>query len=684
MNLLIAEKPSVATGAYRELLEKMEGEKFTSGTNCLVGKNWTISWCVGHLVELAMPEDYGIQSWGIEVLPIVPGTWQYSVKDQTRNQFDTLVELMGKADKIVNGTDAGREGELIFRLVHKVGGFSQKPHYRLWVNSFVLEDMQKAWKQLREASDPKFRNLALAAMARQQADWLIGINASRGYIAATGERNLSVGRVQTPTLSLIVKRDKEVEGFQESFFYQLQALFKGVKLTYVDGEGEKDFETKEALAKLLSDVLGKEGLAEKVDKKRKSELPPFPFDLAGLQQKANEKLGFSAARTLELAQLLYEKKYITYPRTDSDYLPETMQQEAEQLLLLHASAEEKKVLRPSGDSFKFFNSAKVSDHYAIIPTSKLPEGLNSEEQGLFQLIRSRFVMAFGKPYVYDHTALGVRVEGHLFLGSFKAVVDLGFKALHKEENEGEEEQELKGLEIQQGEKSPIEGAEIVEKKRAKPKYYTDSTLLKAMLTCGRSVEDKELYDAMKEKGIGTPATRAAIIETLKSRNYIEYKGKSIVSTLKGRSLISLVDDRLANPTMTGEWEHKLQMIEKGGFDYLVFMKEIESFVRELVPLFSQPMQLQGAEASGDEIACPKCKKAMALFTAGAFCNSCEIKIFRKVAQKELTDKMLKDLLEKKKTGLIKGFKGKSGKAFDAKLILNEDYTVTFEFQPKKR
>lgn len=689
MKLLIAEKPSVAK-SYKQLLEKTENEKFTQKDGYLEGKEYCISWCVGHLVGLSLPAAYG-WGWKMENLPMIPDKWKYEILTPTQKQFGILSQLIKKADEVINGTDAGREGELIYRLVMMMSGANDKPQKRLWLNSYVLKDMQKSWKELKPAS--AYQNLFFSSVVRQKADWLVGMNLSTGYALSTKIKNLSVGRVQTPTLALVVERDREVENWKDKFYYQLACKWNDIEFLY-QKDGETKFDKSEDLEKIKEECEGKEGTIVNVEKKDKTAFPPRPFDLASLQKEANVRYRIKAADTLKIAQSLYEKKLVTYPRTDSSYLPENLKDEAYATMEKLITEEQKTHIRPKQEKFIFFNSAKVTDHYAIIPTGEMGgvEALNPNEKKVYNLIKLRFITSFGKPKKWEEINLLMDCSSHSFKSRVNKTVDPGFTAIMsdvKKDDEKEEEKENRvdaAFNVKEGDKNPCREFEVQKKEVTKPKHYTEATLISAMETAGKKVENEDLREAMKERGLGTPATKAQIIEVLKTREYIFEQDKFLISSSKGRQLIDLIDSRVKSPEMTGEWEYKLGLIEKGQYQWKDFMCEIENYVRQMKDVYAG-IKNSGVDYSiysGGGPVCPKCKTgSIKKLPMGWFCSEkkekCGFVLWTTVSGKKLTDKMLEQLLSKGETGVLKGFKSKAGKSFSAKLKLDQDYKMTFEF-----
>lgn len=684
MNVLIAEKPSVAVGSYQPLLEKVENEKFTKKDGYLQGNNWIITWCVGHLVTLSMPEDYncGWEVWSKDNLPMIPDNFKFKVIDSVKKQFFIVQKLVKEASLVVNGADAGREGELIVRLVLLKAQATNVHQKRLWLNSFVMEDMEKGWKQLKNGAD--YDNLYHSALARLVGDWLVGLNLTRAYSLNTGAKNLSVGRVQTPTLNLIVQRDLEVENWKNKYYQVIEAFWNGVQVNLFRDDDYK-FSDTEDLSRFLNSLQNVKGKLIELETKTSNQNPPRPFDLNELQKAANNILSFKASDTLALTQSLYEKKLVTYPRTDSSYLPESMLDDAYLILNKITEAEQKIFLKDNSNPPKFFNSSKVTDHYAIIPTGIDVNSVNlsDKEKKIYELIKNRFVTAFGKEFIYDTIYLAIKASDNLFKGSYRVVKEKGFTALKTGLNEENEATVLERV-FNIGDEAVLEDLQIKKKEVTKPKYFTEATLLSAMDTAGKLIDDEELKEAMKERGLGTPATKASIIEILKKRAYISEKGKQLISTTKGRELIKLVDEKIKSPEMTGEWEFKLNQIHSGKYSASVFRKEIESFVRNLITEINSSNRSNefAAKIEAELLNCPKCKTGKVIRNnAGAFCNqeSCDLKIFKKVSGRTLTDNHINDLINKGSTGVIKGFKSKTGKKFDTALKF-ENWEVVFDFK----
>ncbi|MBQ3722003.1 MAG: topoisomerase C-terminal repeat-containing protein [Fibrobacter sp.] len=757
MILLVAEKPSVANQHYRPMLERIEGEKFTQGDGCLIGKNHCITWCVGHLITLAPLDAYpGYEGgWRLSNLPLLPEKFRLMEIESTRKQLAVVRQMMEQADVLVNGADAGREGNLIFDLVLDfTPAFKQKTIKRLWVNSYVAKDLDKAWKNLEDATQRV--NLSYAARLRQRADWMVGLNATRAYTLTAGRgKMISVGRVQTPTLNLVVERDTIVEQFKELYYYSVVGTWKGYQAQYVKQETKEDGRSPTMLRQRSAQAPGmtndglkvavfeKEAEANavverckppapatiaKIDTQQKKQFPQKPFDLTELQKEGNKRFKFSAQQVLDCAQNLYEKKLLTYPRTDSQYLPDTMKQEAYALAQRLASPEQKGVMRSESENFVFINSSKVTDHFAIIPTGETPNGLPEMEQKIYDLAKERFVQAWLKPYVWSEMDVILSEASaeskdpdpksknpDLFRLKLKRNEDLGFRALVKEEkkkgkkkkedprsepgmtnagdNSGEggasnDSDEITNLveafpEWNVGDTSPFDSVELQKKKKSKPKYYTEATLLAAMKTAGKQIENEELAEAMKDRGLGTPATQAGIIETLKKRGFIEAQKNYLVSTARGREVIALMDEKVKSPEMTGEWEYKLSQVEKGTLSPVEFRDGIVEYVKQLFADLHARYACQfEREAATEKLNCPKCGGALDVAPWGYVCPNaeCGFRFGHTVAGKMLAHSEVKALLAGETVGPLSGFKSKKGSEFSAKLTLDKDFNINFAFE----
>ncbi len=709
MILLVAEKPSVANQHYRPMLERLEGEKFTQGDGCLIGKNHCITWCVGHLITLAPLDAYpGFEGgWRLSNLPLLPEKFKLMEIESTKKQLNVVRQMMEQADVLVNGADAGREGNLIFDLVlDYTPSFKQKTIKRLWVNSYVAKDLDKAWKNLEDATQRV--NLSYAARLRQRADWMVGLNATRAYTLTAGRgKMISVGRVQTPTLNLIVERDTIVEQFKELYYYSVVGTWKGFQAQLLKDDKVAVFEKEtEANAVVARCNPPTEAAIAKIDTQQKKQFPQKPFDLTELQKEGNKRFKYSAQQVLDCAQNLYEKKLLTYPRTDSQYLPDTMKQEAYALAQKLANPEQQKIFRTFDENFVFINSSKVTDHFAIIPTGEAPNDLPEMEQKIYDLAKERFVQAWLKPYVWDEMEIALNTEKDLFRLKLKRNEDLGFRALVKEEKKkgkkkdessGEKSGESEGKgdndeitnlvetfpEWAVGEHAPFDSVELQKKKKSKPKYYTEATLLAAMKTAGKQIENEELAEAMKDRGLGTPATQAGIIETLKKRGFIEAQKNYLVSTTRGREVIALMDEKVKSPEMTGEWEYKLSQVEKGVLAPAEFRDGIVEYVKQLFADLHARYGCQfERETVTESIPCPKCGSALDVAPWGYVCPKpeCGFRFGHTVAGKMLAHAEIKKLLAGETVGPVSGFKSKKGTEFSAKLSVDKDFNIQFEFE----
>ncbi len=724
MILLVAEKPSVANQHYRPMLERLEGEKFTQGDGCLIGKNHCITWCVGHLITLAPLDAYpGFEGgWRLSNLPLLPEKFRLMEIESTKKQLNVVRQMMEQADVLVNGADAGREGNLIFDLIlDYTPTFKQKTIKRLWVNSYVAKDLDKAWKNLEDATQRV--NLSYAARLRQRADWMVGLNATRAYTLTAGRgKMISVGRVQTPTLNLVVERDTIVEQFKELYYYSVVGTWKGFQAQYLAEDKVAVFEKEAGANAVVTRCSPPVDIAiAKIDTQQKKQFPQKPFDLTELQKEGNKRFKYSAQQVLDCAQNLYEKKLLTYPRTDSQYLPDNMKQEAYALAQRLATPEQKGVMRSAEENFVFINSSKVTDHYAIIPTGEVPNGLPEMEQKIYDLAKERFVQAWLKPYIWNEMEVILNAQASSSTGTptldifrlkLKQNEDLGFRALVKEEAKGKKKKkgdsgseagmtdggataegkgdsdEITNLvesfpEWNVGDHAPFDSIELQKKKKSKPKYYTEATLLAAMKTAGKQIENEELAEAMKDRGLGTPATQAGIIETLKKRGFIEAQKNYLVSTARGREVIELMDEKVKSPEMTGEWEYQLSQVEKGKLSPVEFRDGIVEYVKQLFADLHARYGCQfERETVTDAINCPKCGQPMEIAPWGYTCKNeaCAFKIGHTVAGRMLSHHEMKELLTNKAVGPLVGFKSKKGTEFAAKLTVDKDFNIQFEFE----
>ena len=677
MNLVIAEKPSVA-----QSIAKVIGAT-TKHDGYLEGSGYLVSWCVGHLVELAEPEEYDgkYEKWRKEDLPIIPGKdgmdWRYQVSMATKKQFNILKELMKREDVdcTTNACDAGREGELIFRLVYdKVG--CKKPIKRLWISSMEDEAITDGFAHLKDGAD--YEKLYEAALCRERADWIVGINATRLFSTLYGQ-TLNVGRVMTPTLALAVEREAAIHSFKPESFYTVILNCNGVKLSS-DRIGDK--EKAEALADECN-LIG-EVLIIDASKKEKLEKAPALFDLTNLQREANRRLGYTAQQTLDYTQSLYEKKLVSYPRTDSRFLTEDMEASLPGLI-----AKVEKIAKCEATAEKNFkaviNGKKVSDHHAIIPTASVDkanlEELPSGEREVLKLIAIRLLEAVSAPCRYMETVIDADCNGHQFKAKGKQVIDEGWKAIapsKKSDKDEDNDQEI-SVGINAGEKLKINSKECKEGKTSAPKSFTEDTLLSAMEKAGA----KDTPEDAERKGLGTPATRAGIIEKLVRVGFIERKGekktKYLIPTHKGESLITVVPESLQSPSMTSDWEQKLYLIERDQYGSKQFMDEINEFICELVENYEI---VEGAEVlmhpAYEPIGrCPCCQSDVTEKSKGFFCSNKDCKFalwkdnrFFDSLSKKITKQIAEQLLSKGNVKLKKCRSIKTGKTYDATVTMS--------------
>ena len=683
---IIAEKPSVARDIARIVGANSKQNGYMEGCGYLV------TWTVGHLIALAMPEAYGFTAYKAEDLPIRPNPFQLIVRQVRKDkeyisdpavlkQLKVIRSCFDKADRIVVATDAGREGELIFRYIYQYLG-CRKPFDRLWISSLTDKVVREGLSNLKPGSH--YDNLYYSAKARSEADWLMGINASRALsIARKG--GYSLGRVQTPTLAMICRRYIENRDFSSALYWKLSVLMEkeGLSLKAV---GCNDYEN-EALAQTALAALRSQSQlkVESVARKVGHTSPPLLYDLTALQKEANRRHGFSADKTLAIAQSLYEKKITTYPRTGSRYISEDVFEEVPALLHKIAMSLSNPLNRHSVDN------AKITDHHAIIPTGETPSGMSADETTIYQMVVNRFIEAFSPDSEEERMLVRFTDGNSTFAWKACRQISLGWKAVQKgkeaeaEKKEGGEEQVLSSLpNLIEGENLPVLDAEITEDKTKPKPLYTEATLLSAMENAGKEVEDAESKKAMAECGIGTPATRANIIETLILRDYIRRDKKAIIPTEKGLAVYEIVKDkRIANAEMTGSWELTLAAIEAGQMPPEKFAQGINSYVGTIC---EELLSLAPKQKSYSTYRCPKCSnESVGIYAKVAKCRheDCDFHIFREVCGTLLTEDYIQDLLTIGRTPILKGLTSKAGKKFNARLVLNEDYTTSFEFESRK-
>lgn len=696
MKVCIAEKPSVA----KEIAEILGAKQRKDGY--YEGNGYQVTWSFGHLCELKEPHEYdsAYREWNLNMLPILPQKFGIKVKNDkgVEKQFNTISTLFENASEVINCGDAGQEGELIQRWIFSKAN-CKKPLKRLWISSLTEEAIREGFTKLKDGKD--YENLYFAGYSRAAADWLLGMNATRLFTVkyGNGKQVLSIGRVQTPTLAMIVNRQLEINAFKSAVFYELKTKYRDVifnaQLDRFQGDEKQKGES------LLESIKEVPFEITSVEIKKGKESSPRLFDLTSLQVECNKRFGYSADDTLKIIQNLYEKKLVTYPRVDTTYLPNDMYPKIPGILnnMVNYQALVKPLLGSEiRKSTKVFDDKKVTDHHAIIPTDVKAQGLMGNEALVYDAIAKRFLAAFYPDCeVSNTTVLGkvkpARSEGGEveFKATGKQILVDGWRAVYGKESVGEEEEEKTQIlpEFVQGESGKHE-VFLSEGKTSPPKAFTEATLLRAMETAGKQVEDEELRDLMKDNGIGRPSTRAAIIETLFRRNYIKRERKNLVPTITGMELIRVINNEiLKSAEMTGKWEFKLRQIEKGEYQAEAFLTEMKQMVSDLVVQVRSESAQRITIAShavvvgkDDKIECPKCKtgnmlKGKAAFGCSNYKNGCDMKVPFELMGKKLTEAQIKSLLEKKKTSVIKGFTSGSGKK-DGILKLTATFNIEFE------
>src|SRR5438067_3286549 len=730
-SLIITEKPSVAS----DIAKALGG--FKKSKDYYDNEGYVISWAVGHLFQLAVPASMKEQDkWDMKKLPIMPVEFELEPADKMSGRANVLRKLIRdkNGSEIINACDAGREGELIFRYIIQYAG-TKKPIKRVWLQSMTPEAIREGFSRLR--SDAEMQPLASAARSRNEADWLVGINATRAFtLRLSGGRGSSVtslGRVQTPTLAIIVERENKIREFKPRDLHEIIGIFRAaageyagrwfdeafqkdedeikrakrllarLQLNLPDAEQRLDsergslweehraaprlwhYEIAEAIQRKCS---GKQGVVKLEEKKPSTQVAPQLYDLTALQREANNRLGFSAKRTLQIAQALYEKhKVITYPRTDSRALPEDYLPTVRSTLNKVDNPFARRVVennwvRPNK---RIFNDAKVGDHFAIIPTGTAPRSLDDHERALFDMVSKRFVAVFFPPAQYENTTRITRVEGEPFKTEGKILVAPGWLEVYGREAASEKPEENLPP-VTQGESVQTQRIEIKIEQTRPPVRYNEGTVLSAMEAAGKLVEDEELRDAMKEKGLGTPATRAAIIETLISAHYLVRHGKELQPTPKAIQTISLLKNavpELTSPELTGEWEFRLREIEHRKLTRDAFMRDIRHLTKEIVGKarhFHPDEHMPESEPFGE---CPKCGSSIIERFKSFTCTNeeCDFTIWKTIAGRLLSRDEFETLVREKQVGQLGGFRSRKGKRFHALLKLSDEFKAEFDFGP---
>ncbi len=709
--LVLAEKPSVARDIARILGAGRKGEGF------LEGQGYRVTWALGHLVHFAEPDEYGPAwsgRWSLAQLPMIPERWQLRTDKRTAGQLRIVQGLLNAPDTeaVICATDAGREGENIFRLIYEFTR-CHKPFQRLWVSSLTDEAIRAGFAHLMPGA--AFDPLAQAARARAQADWLVGMNLTRAY--TVHNRVLcTIGRVQTPTLAMIVARDQAIAGFVKAFFYELVVtLAEGFSARY-NRYGETRLDNRAEAERLQRELAPHlTGWVKRVEQKVRHNRPPPLYDLTNLQRDANRRFGLTAAQVLEQAQALYEThKLISYPRTESRHISEDMLPQLPGILtgLEHPLAAEAIDRLEAGHQLgkAYVDSTKLTDHHAILPTGKRPQAhLSEAARRVFDLVAARFVAIFLPDEQVEETRVLLDIGGADFVARGSRVLDRGWKRVEPLRRVTEVDDNEGGVlpPLTSGQKVHVTGLEVVEKETQPPRPYDDATLLAAMKSAGREIEDDALARAMKESGLGTPATRAEIIEKLIRSGYVDRQRKQLRATAKGLALIGLVAEPLRSPELTANWEQRLKDVEQGQGRAEDFYRDIVTWVRDLIPVVAQGAALtpeQAAAASGgqprgkrgglghanparatDLGLCPLCMKGEVVETPKAFgcsryAEGCALTLWKTLAGRRLDKDLIRQLLAEGRTDQVEGFVAKTGRLFAARLRLNQDGKVAFDFE----
>ena len=693
MKVIIAEKPSVA----RDIAAIVGADNRKDGY--LEGNGYCVTWAFGHLIGLAMPQDYGITGFQAENLPILPAEFkllprqvkdgkEYKPDPGTMKQLKVIKELFNKCERIVVATDAGREGELIFRYIYNYLECS-RPFDRLWISSLTDQAIRKGLENLRPGKE--YDNLYRSAKARSQADWVVGINASQALSISAGHGVWSLGRVQTPTLAMICSRYLENKDFKPQTYFQVK-LHTAKDATQFAAISTERYNTKQEADDILNRVRSAESVnVISVEKKEANQEPPLLYDLTTLQKEANSRHSFSADKTLSVAQSLYEAKLISYPRTGSRYISDDVFAEIPALIgQLSGYApfgNYAKIMSGASLNRRSVNDKKVTDHHALIITENMPKDISADQRIIYDMIAARLLEAFSGKCTKENTSVSLDASGIAFSVKGSIILIPGWRAVLNAPDEEKGEDDAPALpSLSDGDVLPINGTDLLEKQTKPRPLHTESSLLSSMETCGKDLTDETEREALKESGIGTPATRAAIIETLFSREYIQREKKSLVPTNKGLVVyLAIRDKKIADVAMTGAWESALNKIATGEMDADTFHRSIEVYAAQITTELLEK-KIEGGNTR-ESCPCPKCKNGqVVIFQKVAKCNNeaCGLTVFRNKSGKDLTDGQLKDLLTKGKTGTIKGFKSKENKPFDAAVAFDAEYKTIFQFDNSKK
>ncbi len=691
MKVIIAEKPSVA----RDIAAIVGAGNRKDGY--LEGNGYAVTWAFGHLIGLAMPDQYGITGFQRENLPILPEDFkliprqvkdgkEYKPDPGTMKQLKIIRELFDKCDRIIVATDAGREGELIFRYIfHYLE--CNKPFDRLWISSLTDQAIRKGLENLKPGKE--YDNLYASAKARSQADWLVGINASQALSITAGRGIWSLGRVQTPTLAMICSRYLENKDFKPQTYFQIK-LHTAKDATAFSAISTGSYDSKQDVDTILERIRSSESVSiTYVEIKQVSQEPPLLYDLTSLQKEANSRHGFSADKTLSVAQSLYEAKFTSYPRTGSRYISEDVFAEIPELigqLDTHtAFGSYAKALSGQELNRRSVNDKKVTDHHALIITENTPGDISADQRIIYDMIAGRMLEAFSGKCTKENTTVSLDASGVPFMVKGSIILIPGWRAVLNAPDEEKGEDEVSALPVlSNGDVLPNKGTDLLEKQTKPRPLHNESSLLGSMETCAKEVTDEAEREALKESGIGTPATRAGIIETLFSREYIVREKKSLVPTNKGLVVyLAVRDKKIADVSMTGQWESALNKIAAGEMDADTFHRGIEVYAAQITNELLES-KIEGGQQR-ESYSCPKCKDGLVtIYQKVAKCNneSCGLTVFRNKSDKDLTDGQLKDLLTKGRTSIIKGFKSREGKSFDAAIAFDDGYKTAFSFPLK--
>lgn len=703
MKMCIAEKPSVA----KEIAHVIGATVRRNGY--MEGNGYCVTWTFGHLCSLQEPNEYTEKwkQWNLSVLPMIPSKFRIKLIDDEgiKKQFAIIEELVSKAEMVINCGDAGQEGELIQRWV-LTKAKCNVPVKRLWISSLTEEAIREGFDKLMESKD--FDTLYAAGSARAIGDWLLGMNATRAYTLkyGNGKNVLSIGRVQTPTLALVVERQKNIENFKPETYWEIRTDYRGGLFSYTRGR----FNTKAEAEALLEKIQTQELEILSIERKKAMESPPKLFDLTLLQVECNRKYAFTADNTLKIIQSLYEKKLTTYPRVDTNFLPND--QYAKVPGILKGLKPYENLVQPilTGGkikkSSKVFNDKKITDHHAIIPTGVFSYDMSPDEKRVYDLVARRFIAAFYPDCEIANTTVMAKIGEEEFKATGKQIIDPAWRVVFGVNTDKQNDENVLPV-YEKGEHSP-HTPEILEKETQPPKYYTEADLLRAMETAGKQVEDEELRDLMKENGIGRPSTRAGIIETLQKRHYIRKDKKRLLATPTGIELIDTIqNDLLKSAELTGQWEKKLRMIEDGKYEVNGFMEELKVMVNEIVhrvkyasaktitvvpeeeekkKTTEKKKRAASTATPAPVLICPKCGqgsvvKGKTAWGCTLYRKSCDFLIPLSIHEKKLTQKQIDTLIQKGKTGTINGFKDEAGNSFNGILKLDSNYQLYVE-RPK--